>query len=621
MKLLLICIALVFGATAASAADLLGGYRSINSSLRSAATLLGSNPRLAVDKLEVARDTYRKISPEIKAQKLVPGGNKAFEQARTAISRGSRADLEAQSAQITRILERALYEELFGLMATKKASAAEYAGVLGRAFELPTTQQVELKSSVKQGQGNRVRALLETGIANLMQRSLLNASQNFRNPVASFSSTVKAAGAFLVVQDSPRVGNLSVGRFSEVLGLLASGDVGGYRSGVTGLLGQVNRFGSQSRALLKSSRQAAQKPKPKPAAKPTAKPTPKPTVKPSTKPVAAVKPTPATKPPVAQPAPVAAVAAVSSTNLIAAELTKAGIPKAQAERLARDLSEQGFRRFSDAIDAVGLKLSTALSDIQNAQIDSGRESISSAKAVFNQSVRPVVAVADQRLATRASALFEATEAAYGLRPIDVTTLLGEVDAIRKWSRQEPMPALQGVVSGVQSWWMGGGALGSLGLRGIIFFLVALTFIYPIYLLRLAFGGRNPYWNYIGIAMVLLFIPPLIEGLAWLGSLIAQGTELPAPLENFFNGLTSFSVLQNPLAQIAWAVTLLFTVGFATAGFRGIAAQFGLIRTRTPVTGEVVSSGETLPSSKVRSPTNPTGGGGSGRTIVEWDEEF
>ncbi len=606
LKLVLVWVALFFGA-GANAADLLSGYQAINSGLRSASTLLGSNPRAAINQLESARDTFRRISPEIRAQKLIPGGNKAFDQARTAISRGSRTDLEAQGSQIQRILERALYEELFFEISAKQKTAPLYAGVLGRAFELPKAQQVELKSSVAKGQSTRVRALLETGIANLMQRSLQNANRN-KNQIASFSSTVRAASAFLVVQDSPRVGSLSVARFSETLGLLASGDLGGYRSGVVGLLSQVTRFGSQARALLNSSRKVVSKPAAKPVVKPA---------KPVTKPV--VKPKPVTKPVITKPVAIAApVVATAVFSQISSELSKAGIAKPQAERLARDLSEQGYRSFSSAIDSVGLKLSTALSDIQNARIDSGREAIGSAKAVFNQAVRPVVAAGDQRLATRASTLFEATEAAYGLRPIDVTTLLGEVDAIRKWSRGEAASGLQEIVSNAQPWWMGGGALGSLGLRGIVFLLVALMFAYPIYLLRLAFGGRNPYWNYIGIAMVLLFIPPLVEGIAWLGSLIAQGTQLPEPVENFLNGLTSFSVLQNPLAQMTWAFTLLLTVIFATAGFRGIAAQFGLIRTRTPVTGEAVSNSSA--TNKISNPTNPTNGG-TGRTIVEWDEEF
>lgn len=70
--------------------------------------------------------------------------------------------------------------------------------------------------------------------------------------------------------------------------------------------------------------------------------------------------------------------------------------------------------------------------------------------------------------------------------------------------------------------------------------------------------------------------------------------------------------------MVWAFTLILTVVFATLGFRGIATQFGLIRTRTPVTGEVVSKSST--SDKLKAPTNPTNGG-AGRTIVEWDEEF
>jgi hypothetical protein len=597
----LVCVAFLLGAGDSLAADLLSGYQTINTGLRAALAQLDASPRAALNLMESARDTFRRVSPEIRTQKLVPGGNKAFDQAITAISRNSKTDLEAQSLQIKRILERAIYEELFFAMGSKQPIAAQYAGILGRAFELPAALQVELKTGVANGQVNRVRALLETGVANLMQRSLQNA-QRSTNQTASFSSTVRAASAFLVVQDSPRANGLSVTRFSEVLGLLATGDSAGYKSGVRGLLQQVNRFGSQARALLVSSRQAL---------KPVVKPKPvKP--KPAVKPISSVG-----KPVLPRPA---VVAIAPSGALIGAELVKAGIAKNQAQRLARDLSEQGYKSFSSAVDTVALKLSTALSDIQNARIDTGRESISSAKAVFNQAVRPVVAVADQGLATRASTLFDATEAAYGLRPIDVTTLLGEVDEIRKWTRQEPRSALQGIVANAQPWWMGGGALGSLGLRGIMFLLVAIMFIYPIYLLRLAFGGRNPYWNYIGIAMVLLFIPPLLEGVAWLGSLIAQGADLPGSIENFFNGLTSFSVLQNPLAQMAWVFTLLLTVIFATAGFRGIAAQFGLIRTRTPVTGQTVTAPNASSVNPVSSPTNPTNGGSS-RTIVEWDEEF
>ncbi len=597
------------------AAGLLEGYQAITTSLKQSASALGVNPRASVTRLEEARDRYRRISSEIRAQKLIPAGAKAFDNARTAISRGSLTDLEAQSSQIERIIERALYEELFFAMSAKQPSAIKYAGVLARAFELPTAQQLDLKASVQKRQDNRVRALLETGIANLMQRSLQNAQRNANNQIASFSSTVRAASAFLIVQDSPRVGALSVERYSEVLGLLANGDTGGFRVGVKGLLQQVTSFGAKARALLKSS-VAKPKPaaKPKPSVKPSTKPAPsKPqTAKPST--LAMAKPTtPVMSKPVVKPVAV-------PTATITRELVSAGINPAKAERFARDLAEQGYSSFSKLLDAISLQLASALIDVQNARIDSGRESISSAKNLFNQGVSPIVKEADPGLAARASNLFAATEAASGVRPVDISTLLSEVDVVRQWSRQQPMSAMQGVVSTAQSWWMGGGALGSFGLRGIIFLLVALAFIYPIYLLRLAFGGRNPYWNYIGIAMLLLFIPPLLEGISWVGSLIAQSTEI-VPVKNFFNGLTSLSVLQNPLAQMIWALMLIVTVIFATIGFRGIAAQFGLIRTRTPLTNEPASVKSTS-SQQIRNPTNPTNPNSSaGRTIVEWDEEF
>jgi hypothetical protein len=210
--------------------------------------------------------------------------------------------------------------------------------------------------------------------------------------------------------------------------------------------------------------------------------------------------------------------------------------------------------------------------------------------------------------------------------------LGEVVSVKNlFKNAQPASAMQNMAASVQPWWAG-------TLRGILFFVAALLFCYAIYLLNLAFGGKNPYWRYIGISMVLLFIPPLLEGLAWLGSVLSQTAGL-----TFFDALSSLSVLQNTLAQMAWAVLMIAAAAFATAGFRGIATQFGLIRNRNQTTmssasvspamlgaaGGVAGAGAMANNPSLINTSiegndprissdvsvNPD------RTIVEWDEEF
>ncbi|HEX2863515.1 MAG TPA: hypothetical protein VHN99_03015, partial [Deinococcales bacterium] len=175
---------------------------------------------------------------------------------------------------------------------------------------------------------------------------------------------------------------------------------------------------------------------------------------------------------------------------------------------------------------------------------------------------------------------------------------------------------QSVAGAIQPYWMG-------SVRGALFLLVALAFCYPIYLMNLAFGGRNPYWRLIGFAMVLLFLAPLAEGLAWLGSLLASLTGWEA-----LEALNALSVLSNPIAQVVWLVLLFACVVLATLGFRGIARQFGLLHgPGVPGATTVLEPGGSAAASMV-----PAGGstgvaqvggraGQTSETIVEWDEEL
>ena len=572
---------------AAAQNDLIGAYRSIQASLETARTSLRPDPRRALAQVQAAENTFRRVGDQLSGT-LSSGATSALKNAQLAVSRSSSADFEAQSGQIKAILERGMFETYFAVFANT-AQAGRYAVALGQALKLSPATQADLSASTRSGNQTRARAILESAIAQIIGQALNSARDNTGNRAIAFAGISRAANHFLIVQDSPRVGEVSVASFSSAIESLAANDTPGFQQAVSSLSAQIRGFAQRSRALSASA----------------------PITKPSRKPLASSS-TPSA-------APAAAPAATVSSNVAAirASLVKAGIGAGKAEQLAGDLANQGYSSIGAALDRVSVKLAGALSKIQDANILDGRAAISDAKNTFDSSLRAVVEAADPALATRVSRVFDATEAAAGLRPVDVTVLLGEIDTIRSWSTGQPMSGLQAVVATVQPVWM-------VYLRGALFLTAALLFAYPIYLLRLAFGGRNPYWRYIGIAMVLLFIPPLIEGLAWLGSFIAQGTGL-----RFLDGLTSLSVLQNPLAQIAWVVILFLAVGFATAGFMGIAAQFGLIRTRNQgaVTGPAsmgtaaFASANNTPLERGASNNTQQVPSTVERTIVEWDEEF
>jgi hypothetical protein len=581
--------------------DLIGAYRSIQGALEGARTTINRDPAGALARVQGAENTFRRVSNQL-APALASGGNAALKNAGVAVSRGSSADFGAQAGQIKAILERGMYERLFSVFGNV-AQAGRYASALGSAFKLSSATRADLSASVRSGNADRARGILESQLASIISNALRTAQSNAGNKASAFANASRAANNFLIVQDSPRLSEISVGSFSSAIASLTSGDTAGFQQAMGVLIAQIRGFAERSRGLIASN------PNRRPAN------TTRPATRPASPPVATrPNPSPSAATPPSSPA---AAPAQPNTNALRAALVKAGIAAPRAEQLSRDLAVQGFSSIEGVLNRISIGLSDALADIQYGDISNGRAAISESKTIFDSALRPIVEATNPDLATRSSRLFEATEAAAGIRPVDITALIGEMDTIEHTLEGEPTSSLQGVVANVQPFWMG-------WVRGGLFLIVALLFTYPIYLLNLAFGGRNPYWRYIGVAMILLFIPPLIEGLSWLGSFLAQSV----PGLGFLNGLASFSVLQNPLAQIGWVVILFATVAFATAGFRGIAAQFGLIRTRNSGASGAPTSMGTAAFSTGRNATPmdrpamntqqvPT----TERTIVEWDEEF
>ena len=611
-----VVLALVaFSSGGLAAPDLIASSKSIFASLAAARSGLGSDPASSYERVQSAQNAFRTVSSEIGSQQLANGGIEAFKNALAAVSRKSGADLDAQTTQIEGILNRALYDRYFNELATNNVNTAtRYATALAGTLKLSKDAQKRLTDATRTNSSERARSLLEGQVASAMSNALTKAKTSSDRAVM-FRETARASNAFLVVQDSPRVGDLTVSAFSQAIKSLTQNDTAGFKQSLEVLTGKTTAFARRARGLAATAPAGTAKPaattsKPATTTKPVAT-TSKPVATKPT-PVASSTPAPAPSPAPASPV-VAPVAATPSSDGIMKSLMGAGMAQSQADRFAKEIASKGYTELRSATDRFQADLAKALTQTEVGDLGAARASLEQARSTYHLVLKGPLEAINPDAGNRLVGLLDATIGANGLRPADVTVLIGEAqNATGVFDKTSGGGWLHDLIVAVQPVWM--------LLRPGLFLIVALLFAYPLYLLQLSFGGRNPYWRYIGITLVLAFLPALIEGLAGLGSLLASLTGV-----GFFSGLAGLSILQNPLAQIIWVLVLLATVVFATLGFRGIAEQFGLLQSRNPNTTPtvIVDSGSAITGVHTTSmgtlSTRDTGG--FDKTIVEWDEEF
>jgi hypothetical protein len=637
--------------------DLIASYRSIVKSLEAARASLASDPASSSAQIEAATTVFRNILDAVGSKQLEDGATRALKDAVTAVGRGSGTDLAAQVGQVESILQRVLYERLFVEMSGNNlAQAKRYAGVLGEALKFSKEAQPKLLQSVAANNAARTRSLLETQISSSMAVALKQAKAS-PDKTVSFRQTANASSLFLIVQDSPRATELSGKDFSGSLSALAAGNVSEFKQSIGGVITKVESFNRRAKGLAATagpnviakpvkpvkptvSGQAAKPVKPTVATKPTVQ-TAKPvSSKPTNKPAVSSKPT---KPAIAMPKPALTKPALTKPTIaapivpvvdpgatMASEMMHMNIPESQAKSFARTLAAQKFSSVKAATNQYQAWLAKALTQVEIGDLGAARTTLEEARTLYATTIQPPYNVLDSNGATLTSSLLDATIGGLGVRPADVIVLLGDAQALTsKLEGGEGPNGLHSIITAVQPIWM--------MLRGVLFLAVGLAFFYPIYLLNLAFGGRNPFWRYIGIAMVLLFMPAILEGVSWLFSMLGSATGISA-----LGAIGAFSILQNPLAQIAWVLALIATVVFSTLGFRGIAEQFGLLSPKTNNTVMNDTSFDTsfdtnfdtslntslstsVGSTGIRSTGFSTGSlrntDVGGKTIVEWDEEF
>ncbi|WP_370633928.1 hypothetical protein [Deinococcus sp. RIT780] len=506
------------GLGGAGAQDL-AAYNSLAQNLDGAVTARASSAQAALARLDAAQSALDTLSPTLRNRQIVTGLKDALGSSRAALGR-TPAELEAQVLLARGLMRKALYDQTLALLSSAPQNGAAQVRVLAREFGLTGDAAAALSSDARAGRLERTAWRLERAAVQKVSASL-QAARPAQN-TASYVNLARATGWFTVVQDSAGAGTLTVSQFGDALRQLTSGDTAALTTSLTTLRQGTAAFAA---ALATPPAATGSAPATSPAQTPATTPTP-------------ATPTPATPTP-ATPTPPATTPVTPAPATTATAQGAAGVYAA----LGRALAAAGHADNTSARAALA-EAGTALAGVP----------------------------ADLRNAAGFDALGSAIAGAQGrgaLRPTDVQALIGGLANLENAAAGRPVSALDGSSVGVSRWFSG-------WLRVLVFALLAGLTVLPLYLLNLAFGGRNVYWRAIMGGLALLMLPLFLEGL--FGLLGAFGDLFgAAPLRN----LTNLTLSQGAYALPVWALLGAAAIGLTAFGFRGLCEQFGLLGSAKP----------------------------------------
>jgi len=598
-------IGLVFLFAIAWAAPLTQLYDQIAPKLEAARTELKQDPAASLQAIDDALNLFRNDAENF-PEALRKGVVQALGNARIAVSRKSEADLESQLWVVRGSIGKMLYEEMFKAVYEKKPDQA--LALLDRLIKI-TARTPDLRRKaiplIKAGDVNSLRTLFERAYAEAIYKTLQLARQR-KKVASSFALTAKAYGLYLVVQDSPRIQNVAQD-FIDALAALQKGDRDTFNKKTATLMAVAQKFFRAAGAPL-AAKPAAAPAKPAAQAQAAKKPATSaaaPAAVAPSKPQAAA---PAAAAPAKPAAPTARVVAKPLINPLEQLEQDVGFlvrDKKEAKKVASLLAQSGIYSFTDWKNSLMMTRGLAASAIPYTSSGHPHEAwryLSYSRSRYVYEVSPLVQATVPTLDKKILSYYDQLIGGVGLRTSDVDLLLGLLlsaeDQVlgRKFSAQGPLNLAFSIERA------------TFGLPRAIFFMVlAVLALFPLYLLYLAFGGRNIYWRLLGLAFFFLLLPAIIEGIAYFGDIMGRYGGVHA-----LHRLSAASIMQNILAQIAWGILVFLVVVFAGWGLRGIAIQFGLIHDRR-------QPSTTMPTdSSPTSERNPTL---TSETIVEWDEEF
>ncbi|WP_243030804.1 hypothetical protein [Thermus altitudinis] len=534
------------------------------------------NPTQALSALDRAQSLLRQESeglpPVLRDATLLH-----LQDARQAVLKQSRVDLEARLLLVRHLLGKALYDGFFQAKATEKP---QYLSRLIRATGLPQArvQGVENRPS------GEARLQMEAVYLQLLAEDLSQALSATSRPQA-YLALARAYARFLVIQDSPQ-STLKAQDFIQALAKVSGGE--DFRPLVRDFQEKTLAWRRHLQAQTAPSSVVASPPSSAPAPPPAG----------SSAGKASTTPPPASPPPAPSSTQVSPAASALPQE-IREEISLLRLDPPAATRVGEALQRLAIPsliNWLDLLDEVRSSLAQAQLYTEAGQYNRARTQLAYAYSRFRLKVYPVVGAYAPELAERTDRLFLAMQNAVGLRTVDFTVLLGEIQEIEErllGSSLGPWHALQVQLQ-----------LFLLGIpRAMLFLLASALAFFPLYLGWITFGGRNVYWTLLGLAFLFLALPILAEGLSYMGSILAEYGGLPV-----LGLLANLSIAQGLVPYLAWGISAFLVVALAGAGLRGIAAQFGLLKERGR---EVATLAEQKPSATTL----------TSETIVEWDEEF
>ncbi|WP_221090168.1 hypothetical protein [Deinococcus aquaedulcis] len=507
----------------------LTAYSALASNLDGAVTARAQSAQAALNRLDAAQKALDTLAPTLRNQQIVRGLTDALGSARAALAR-TPAELEAQVLLARGLMRKALYDQTLAALSAAPENGDAQLRLLAREFGVGGEGAQALAQDARAGRLERTAWRLQRAAAAKVSAALQ--ATRAEQTTTSYVNLARATGWFTTVQDAEGVGTLRVSQFGDALRQLAGGDtaalatsLGTLRQGTAAL----NRTLAAPPAASGAGNSGGTAQTTTPPAQGTPAPTPDPTP----------TPTPQPRP---QPAPAATASAAGALATAYAELGRA----------------QAAAGHSDAATA--------------------REALTRASAALARVPAPL---RDTEAFAQVTAATERAQGRSALRVSDVQALIGGLANAERQQAGQGASALDTTSLGISRWFSG-------WLRVLVFLLLALATAAPLYLLNLAFGGRNTYWRAIMTGLALLMLPLMLEGI--FGFLGALGDVFGA---GALRGLTNLTLTQSAYALPIWALLSAVAIGLMAFGFRGLCEQFGLLGAGSSSKNTTVESAATV----------------------------
>lgn len=507
----------------------LSAYQTMSGALQQAVNDRAVSSASSLADLDRASAAYATLKPGIDSSLLADGIDRALQSSRAALSRAP-ADLEAQVDQARSLLRKALYDQTLSAVGRASSTDLDQARLLAGEFGLQNETRTGFLSAVSAHDAGAAARLLRRAAAQKVQSSLEAASvpQNSAQRATSYLALAEATGWFTVVQDAPDTGGLKLSQFSQALGALTQGNTAALSTDLTTLKSGASAFVRATTLAVQRGRSVAQS-------------------SPGTATTSTVPTVPATSTQTGV-TPAATPQAAQTTG------TQTSAPQTSTGQTPTTPSSTGGSGLNAAYAALARAQSAAgHADLQTARTELGL----AAQALNGNSLKSTdgydALVSD----------LDAAQNRSGVRAGEVQALIAELGNLESRAGAQPTSTLDSLSTGVAR-------IGA-PIWPLLFLIVGLLSLYPLYLLNLAFGGRNNYWRAIAVSLGLLFLPVLLEGLggffAYLGDLSG------AP---FLRSLGNLSLRQGAWGLPVWLLLAAGAVALSSYGFRGLCRQFGLL---------------------------------------------